>query len=162
MATKGKSKGKSTKGHGGGHHKGKGKGKHGKRRRNPGAGSFGTRLGRLAGMGLLAVGTGVGVYWVQGMVQDTHPNFAMYGVPAIGLGVGALAASKYPMVGVGIGVGAVAPLAIPVAAKVLSPSSAKSTAGVALGRAVRQLRAVQSGMGSVSERYAMGMGAVQT
>jgi hypothetical protein len=45
-------------------------------------------------------------------------------------------------------------MAIPVAAKVLNPSASKTTA--ALGRAARQLRA----MGAVSERRAMGMGAV--
>lgn len=137
------------------------KGSH-RRRRNPGSGSFGTRLARLAGMGLLTIGTGVGVYAAQGAVQASHPNFALYGIPAIGLGVGALAAAKYPMAGVAIGIGAVAPLAVPVAAKVLPAATSSGTAGVALGRAVRQLRAV--GMGAtystMSERRAMGMSAV--
>ena len=149
---KGKGKGKGGRrknGRKGSHHK---KGSH-RRRRNP-PNTFGARLGRLAAAGAVAVATGVGVYYAAGKIAPTHPQIASYGVPLAGLLLGVALARKMPVLGAGVAVGSVAPLAVPVATKVLNPAASATSS---LGRAARRMAAIDMGaidMGAVDMRGA--------
>lgn len=131
---------------------------HRRRRHNPD--TYMGRVGRIAGMGLAAIATGVGVYYGAAQIPQ-HPNLAMYGLPAAGVLLGAAVAKKMPALGVGIGVGAVSPFALTLAFKLLVPATPASTTS-ALARAARTIRAVDVGqMGwGAGTPFAPGMSAV--
>lgn len=133
------------------------KGKKGARRRrhNP---SFMSRLGHVLLVGGVAVAAGVGTLYASQKLSATHPNLAMYGVPAAGALVGAGVAAKWPTVGIGIAAGSVAaPLSVTVATRLLTPSATSGLASAARRARLRAVHmgAVEDGMGSVH------MGAVE-
>lgn len=120
-----------------GGHKGR-KGGHRRRRSNP---SFGSRLMHVALVGAVAIGAGVGTLYASQKLSASHPNLAMYGVPAVGALLGAAVASKYPAAGIGIAAGSLAaPASVTIATRILTPSA---TSGLAA--AARRLRAVDMG-----------------
>lgn len=132
----------------GGHHKPK-KGHH-RRRRNP-SGDFGSRLGRLAIMAGVGVGTAVLTTIGAAKIMPGSP-VTLYGIPiATGL-IGVALAKKFPTVGPGVAVGSVAPFALPLASKALTAMQPASPSQTAAGiqRAYRTMRAVHMGrMGAV-------------
>jgi hypothetical protein len=125
------------------------------RRRNPGmgGGSFGDRAMKLAGGALVAIATGVAVYYGQAKIQP-GTSLSLYGVPAAAFLAGAYVAKKHPMLGGGMALGAFAPFALPLASKVLSggaPSANAAQTAQGLGRAMRSMRALEyrGSMGAV-------------
>lgn len=133
-------------------HKGKGKGRrsnpshHKKkksgRRRNPPQ-TFMGALGHILGAAAVGLVAGGAVLYGQ---QKIAPGSAasLYGVPAVGVLVGAAVAKKAPTIGVGLALGSIlGPFTIPVASKVLGAASSSTTTSTAAQTAA--LAAVQLG-----------------
>jgi hypothetical protein len=112
-----------------------------RRRRNPE--TFVGNLTHLAGAALVGLAAGTLVLYGQAHLvkPGAPPNPAiLYGVPAVGLLVGAALAKKAPTIGAGIALGSiVGPFAIPVATKLMTmgkgatPAQAAALAAVHMG-----------------------------
>jgi hypothetical protein len=129
-----------------------------RRRRNP-ANTFMDRAAKLAGFALVAVGTGVATTFAMSKLTpagQTMSNALEYGLPAGVFLVGAAVSKSSPMLGAGMAAGAFAPFVLPLASKALTATApaTPSTTAAGLGRAFRNMRAVQG------RQYGYGMGAV--
>jgi hypothetical protein len=133
------------------------KGHHGKRRRNPT--TFLDRVGRLAGVAAIALGSGAATYVATSRIAPGSPA-SLYGIPAGVFLIGAAAYRTMPTLGAGLAIGAVSPFALPIASKaasMIAPSSPSSTAA-GITRSLRNIRAVS--MGRNYDMGAVDMGAV--
>jgi hypothetical protein len=129
-----------------------------RRRRNP-ANTFMDRAAKLAGLALVAVGTGVASTFAMSKLTPagtTMSNLVEYGIPAGVFLAGAAVMKSSPMLGAGMAAGAFAPFVLPLTSKALTATApaTPTTTAAGLGRAFRNMRAVQG------RQYGYGMGAV--
>ncbi len=80
-------------------------------------------LGHLVGAGLVGLAAGTAVLYGQSKISPGRA-MSLYGVPLVGLGIGAAMAKRFPLLGTGIAMGSVlGPFTVPVATKVLGGAS---------------------------------------
>jgi hypothetical protein len=127
-----------------------------RRRRNPS--TFLDRVGRLAGVAAIGLGTAAAVTIGQAKIMPGNAA-TLYGIPAATFLVGAAAYRTMPTLGAGLAIGSVAPFALPIASKALALTTPSTPAATAAGiaRSMRNMRAVSMGRGRMG---AIDMGAV--